>query len=286
MKRNFTPPPGAERRLIYRISGAGRPDPGLPLAVRSTGHYRVPASWIERSDPKWFLELFWTARGGGTYRLGRHTYQARPGDIFIYDAGESHDLTAGPHGWEYRWVTLDSAGAAHVRTLFGLPRHHPAGPCPAALFEHLADLLASPTTLSHREASVTAYAILEAAGRRASGRDPHEAGLATRVRAVLDRDFTRADLGIETIAAALNVHRTTVRRAFLAAHGLCPSTYLARRRLQHALALLRTTDLPVADVATAAGFTTPEYLARIVHAHTGTSPRAFRHQEHAHLHKK
>ena len=85
MTRNFTPPPGAERRLIYRISGAARPDPGLPLAVRSTGHYRVPACWIERSDPKWFLELFWTARGGGTYRLGRHTFQARPGDIFIYD---------------------------------------------------------------------------------------------------------------------------------------------------------------------------------------------------------
>jgi AraC-like DNA-binding protein len=276
MKQPPTPPRPPERRLVFRVSGGGRPEAGLPLAVRSAGDYRVAGGWREVSGPKWFLELFWTERGGGTYWLGGKSWRARTGDVFIYDAGEPHHLEAGPDGWDYRFLTVDSTGAGPVRTLFGLPRHLAAGPCPSPLFDRLIALLEAPTAWSSREASITAYAIFEAASRRVPVRDANEAGLAAAVQAEFDRNFARADLGVDTVAQALGVHRTTVRRAFLAAFGVCPSTYLARKRLQHALTLLRTTPLPIAEVAGAAGFRSPEYLARVVRAEVGHPPSKFR----------
>jgi len=267
------------RRLVYRISGGGSPEPGLPLAVRSTGYYQLPAGWQENSQAKFFLELFWVIRGSGTHGTGCQSWDVKAGDIFIYDAGEEHHLKAGEGGWDYRFFTLDSSGAGTVRDLFGLARRQVAGACPVALFERLAELLESPTVKSHREASVVAYAILEAAGRRTAGHNPREAGVAARARAIIDRKFTKAGFGMETLAGTLSVHRTTLRRVFLGAYGICPSTYLARRRLQQALSMLRTTTLPVADVAAAAGFTSAEYLARLVRAHTGATPSQFRRVE-------
>ncbi len=275
-KRSVRPRGEEERRLVFRVAGGEAAGRGLPLVVRSVGCYRVTRDFAEAHRPRWFTELFWTVAGEGLWRIDGTTHRARAGEFFIYRPGEPHDLAAGPAGWEYRWITFDGRDTLRLLEMFGLPRSGRAGACPEAEFDRVEAALSRPTLEGVREASVAAYAILAAAGRRSAGPREGEAGGAEAVRHELDACYTDADAGVETVAAALGQHRTTVLRAFTAAYGVTPSTYLARRRLQHALSLLRTTAMPVAEVAAAAGFRSPEYLARVVREETGGSPRAFR----------
>ncbi len=271
-------PSGDERRMVFRVAGTEAVGRGLPLVVRSVGHYRVGPVFRENiGEPKWFTELYWTIAGGGTFQVGETSHRVRAGDIFIYRPGEVHRLAAGKEGWNYRWITFDGRETLPLFGMFDLPRRGPAGFCPEAAFDRVEAALRTPTRKGVRAASVAAYEILETAGRRPLRADTGDAATAEAIRLHLDEAYPDPDTGVETAAAILGRHRTTILRAFVAAHGVTPSTYLARRRLQHALSLLRTTTLPVAEIATSAGFRSPEYLARVVRTETGLSPRAFRH---------
>ncbi|MFW6217601.1 MAG: helix-turn-helix transcriptional regulator [Verrucomicrobiota bacterium] len=59
-------------------------------------------------------------------------------------------------------------------------------------------------------------------------------------------------------------------------YGETPIRSLKRFRIEEAERLLRTTDLPVTEIAHALHFSSSQHLSRDFRAHTGTSPRAFR----------
>jgi AraC-like DNA-binding protein len=279
MMQSFMPPPEMfeERRIVFRVTGAEAEGRGLPLVVRSAGAYRVRADFREEfAEARWFTQLYWTLEGSGWFRVGEKRVRVRAGEVFLYWPGERHVVGAGgAGGWAYRWITFDGRDTLPVLEMFGLGRGGAAGECPEEAFDRVEAALASPTREGMRAASVAAYAILEAAGRGGSGRGG-EAGEAETMRAALDAAYRRSDAGVAEVAAELGLHRTTLLRNFAARFGVTPSGYLARRRLQHALSLLRTTAMPVAEVAAAAGFRSPEYLARVVRAETGRSPGEFR----------
>jgi len=62
------------------------------------------------------------------------------------------------------------------------------------------------------------------------------------------------DVALPAVAARLGVTDRHLRRIFAAAHGVTPIDYLTTQRLLLAKHLLTDTELPVADVAQAAGF--------------------------------
>jgi transcriptional regulator GlxA family with amidase domain len=95
-------------------------------------------------------------------------------------------------------------------------------------------------------------------------------------RAEIDRNFADPQLGVEALARAHGVHRATLFRAFLGAHGISPSQYLQSRRVHEAMALLRATDLPVKLVAGRCGMKDANYLARVLRGVCGLTPRQFR----------
>ena len=62
-------------------------------------------------------------------------------------------------------------------------------------------------------------------------------------------------------------------RTFSATFGETPIRYLQRRRIERAMALLRTTDLPVQDVCTAVGWSSLATFTRRFREVTGWAPR-------------
>jgi transcriptional regulator GlxA family with amidase domain len=65
-------------------------------------------------------------------------------------------------------------------------------------------------------------------------------------------------------------------RVFRAEVGLGPAAYVERVRVETARRLLETTALSVEQVATSAGFGTPEALRRTLGRRVGLSPREYR----------
>jgi len=82
------------------------------------------------------------------------------------------------------------------------------------------------------------------------------------------------DLSTLATVAGLSMHHFA--RQFKQSAGVTPHHYLTRKRLELAQALLTKTELPVSEIAYAAGFSDQSHLARHFRHVLRTTPRAFR----------
>ena len=78
------------------------------------------------------------------------------------------------------------------------------------------------------------------------------------------------------VARQAGVSRRVLERQFVEMLGRAPAVEIRRVRLERAKNLLAETDLPIPDVAEAAGFGSPEYLAYALRAECGLAPLRFR----------
>src|SRR5262249_30044813 len=82
------------------------------------------------------------------------------------------------------------------------------------------------------------------------------------------------DLGMLAGVAGLSMHHFA--RQFKQSAGVTPHHYLTQKRVERAQEMLVQTDLPLAEVAYAAGFSDQSHLARHFRYMLGTTPREFR----------
>lgn len=78
------------------------------------------------------------------------------------------------------------------------------------------------------------------------------------------------------LAAAVSLSVSQFSRQFKASTGETPHRFLMRLRAEMACRLLRSTTLPIPEVATRCGFSHQEHLTRVLRAHTGMTPGAVR----------
>jgi AraC family transcriptional regulator len=93
-------------------------------------------------------------------------------------------------------------------------------------------------------------------------------------------DFIEAnldgDLSLEAIAAQVEISSLYLSRYFKSALGMAPHQYVVGRRIEKAKRLLRDTDVSVADIAFACGFSSQSHLSNRFRKIVGVSPAAYR----------
>ncbi len=100
-------------------------------------------------------------------------------------------------------------------------------------------------------------------------------GALLRVREHIDANLeTNVDLA--DLAAIADLSRCHFARAFKQSVGGTPHRYLMHRRLEKAQELLGGTELPLAEIALATGFSDQSHFSRRFRDHLGTTPSAFR----------
>ena len=81
---------------------------------------------------------------------------------------------------------------------------------------------------------------------------------------------------VERLARVAGTSISTLRRMFVRTVGAPPYEWLLRQRVRVARELLRTSTLPVREVADAVGIPDPAYFSRLFAARVGCSPREYR----------
>jgi AraC-like DNA-binding protein len=81
---------------------------------------------------------------------------------------------------------------------------------------------------------------------------------------------------IADLARHLDISESNLRARFRETAGVPLGQYLRNYRINRAMALLRTSDLPVSEVADESGFASPQAFSRAFREATGQSPRAYR----------
>lgn len=142
---------------------------------------------------------------------------------------------------------------------------------PQAAPNHWQDLEANVHTRP-RMGGVAVIRQLSSAPKARGGLPP---GVMRRVREYIDANL-EANVGLDRLSEIAGLSRCHFARAFKQSAGATPHNFLIHRRLCKARDLLRDTNLPLAEIAVAAGFSDQSHFSRRFRQYVGVSPNAFR----------
>jgi AraC-like DNA-binding protein len=113
----------------------------------------------------------------------------------------------------------------------------------------------------------------------ANSAGPVRSGLPPRVvrrlREHIDNNIEQR-ISVEALAKLANLSVGYFVRAFKQSVGVTPHDYLIRRRVERTMELLSGTDMPISEIALAAGFADQSHCARRFRQYVGVSPRDYR----------
>ena len=101
-------------------------------------------------------------------------------------------------------------------------------------------------------------------------------GLGERIMEIIKTSYTDDTLSLTTIAQKLNMNASYLSRVFKQEMGNSFIDVLNCLRLDEARRLLRTTDIPVQEVAERVGYTSASYFIKVFKKHCGKTPNQFR----------
>ncbi|MBG0817405.1 AraC family transcriptional regulator [Planomonospora sp. ID82291] len=219
------------------------------------------------------------------YRGARH--RAGAGSLVLVDPEQAHDGHAGvPGGWTYRMlypsVEVIAGVAAELLAGRGTP-YFPEAVVSGASGAHAAALLRAAHRAAERgddlASSTLARTAFGALVRDHAARRPARPPLPAGDRAVrLAREILHTRLvdppTLQDLALAVQARPFALLRAFKAATGLPPHTYLNALRVRRARALLDA-GTPAAQVAAEVGFTDQAHLNRHFKRVVGVPPGAY-----------
>ena len=96
-----------------------------------------------------------------------------------------------------------------------------------------------------------------------------------KIAEAIDESFYK-DITVQSVGSDFSISPNYLSQIFRRETGLTFTDYLTKRRLEYACRLLRTTFLPISEVASKSGFRDYYYFTRIFKKHTGQTPTEYR----------
>jgi AraC family transcriptional regulator len=250
------------------------------VGVFQITHARFPAGLVLAPHVHERACVATTLAGGWNSVLGRRSYECQTGTLLVEPPTARH----ANHFSQPTGVLVVQPDQQQSDLLLPCTRLLSAAHCfrdarVAALARRLTGELTADDDLAPLVIEGLALELLATAAR----------GVATRVSpATAPRWVERArerlhehsltGTSMATIAAEAGVHPVYLARVFRACFGTSPGSYARRVRLDHAAELLATTDEPLSEIATDAGFADQSHFTREFRRHTGVPPGTFRRQ--------
>ncbi|WP_406136261.1 AraC family transcriptional regulator [Streptomyces sp. NBC_01089] len=245
------------------------------------------ARYISKSFPRHTHESFVIAaitHGVEAFRHRDQLVRAGVGELALVNPDTAHTGFAGvPEGWIYRTLYPSAALIAEVAADLSTLRGPVGFTSPVVGDPQAAQLVVGVHRAAEQGNGLAAGSMLRLAVARLlrthGGRLPERpartagAGNAARARAVLEERLARPP-SLDRLAADLGTSPFALLRAFRAAYGMPPHTWLTDARVRRAMHLLEAGTTP-AETAAAVGFTDQPHLNRHFTRIVGVPPGAY-----------
>jgi AraC-like DNA-binding protein len=233
------------------------------------------------------FELMFIMQGSGTYHIDGRQYQAKQGDLLLFNAGVLHDEC--PHATDD--LMLFSCGVEQL-SIHGLPLNHltPRGQTammPSGVYyDEIRQLFLQMWQHINSKkpyASETGHSLLQALllicrtiwAEKNEVSDPDALSPGQRIKDFIDEHY-KDNLDFRLITAELQMNRFYLAHLFKAFSGYSPKQYQTRRRIGEAQSLLLSTELGVTEVANAVGYDNVNNFHRIFHNLVGIPPARYK----------
>ncbi len=230
-----------------------------------------------------FVLLQHTLAGRGRLTFEGREHMVRAGQTMLLRFPQDNRYRVAPGDfWEFFWICLNGREVQRVwrDAMRAGPVARLSEPCVLQLASICRDALEGSFEKPSR-ASMIAYEVaMLLADELVLGDDGAHAGSGTgieRAVSLCDAEAAGGDrVDVSRLADAAGYSRYHFSRVFAAETGLSPGRYIALKRMEEAVRLLRLTDLPVKQVARQCGFADPNNFAKAFRRYQGYSPRDFR----------
>ncbi len=231
------------------------------------------------------VEIVLVRGGESRYFVGGTPYDARRGDLFIFNSRVVHDEPSGPD----RPVATSSLALGGL-SVPGLRENTliPEDASPVCRLseqqtlrlERLYDVLYDELTAGNDDGAhhllMAILTLVEQFRAALAGGSVADANaFARRIKDYIDRHFAE-EFSLQQMADALHVSPYYLAHVCKEATGYSPLQYVLRRRIGEAQTLLITTDLPVTRIAAQVGYDNPSHFNAQFSKAVGMPPRTFR----------
>ena len=231
------------------------------------------------------VEIVLVRGGESRYFVGGTPYDARRGDLFIFNSRVVHDEPSGPD----RPVATSSLALGGL-AVPGLRENTliPEDASPVCRLseqqtlrlERLYDVLYDELTAGNDDGAhhllMAILTLVEQFRAALAGGSVADANaFARRIKDYIDRHFAE-EFSLQQMADALHVSPYYLAHVCKEATGYSPLQYVLRRRIGEAQTLLITTDLPVTRIAAQVGYDNPSHFNAQFSKAVGMPPRTFR----------
>ncbi len=231
------------------------------------------------------VEIVLVRGGESRYFVGGTPYDARRGDLFIFNSRVVHDEPSGPD----RPVATSSLALGGL-AVPGLRENTliPEDASPVCRLseqqtlrlERLYDVLYDELTAGNDDGAhhllMAILTLVEQFRTALADGSTQDANVfARRIKDYIDRHFAE-EFSLQQMADALHVSPYYLAHVCKEATGYSPLQYVLRRRIGEAQTLLITTDLPVTRIAAQVGYDNPSHFNAQFSKAVGMPPRTFR----------
>ncbi|MFM9277374.1 AraC family transcriptional regulator [Paenibacillus jiagnxiensis] len=256
----------------------------LPLYMESIG-WNGGQEEVDRPEGYPLYHWLQTVKGEGRFRFGGAEVQLVPHTGVLLPPGEPHAyLSTTPH-WQTLYITFGGPAAAAVMSSLGLNHaswyHWDAGSGLESFGMDIVNTAAPDRDLSGLDASADLYKfliLLKKHGR--TGSLPSLSEHVERISPVLDfmqKNYSRPEVGLEDMAAVLNISVRHLNTLFKQSLGVTAYAYLIALRLRKAKELMTSdTVLPVKETARQVGFRDASHFVATFRKVEGLTPQQFR----------
>lgn len=244
--------------------------------------YEVHPTLLSHMNPCPVYRVHLVTDGEGEIQCGRFSRKVKRGDVFFLFPAVSYGIT-GDRTFRYMYISFFG-----IRAAAELERLHiePAN----FVFEGMGQLreiwergMAFPDEVLDLISESVLLHTLSAIGCRHLEanplvKDPDSARIFLQIKAFIDIHYAEPELTCQTLSEEFSYTRKYLSRLFTRHFQIGITEYITTVRINHAVALLEQTRMPIAEVAARVGFADPLYFSRVFKRKVGIPPAAYRKQ--------
>ncbi len=257
------------------------------LYVQELGDFRSGLNYYTTREELDCFLIKLTVSGGGVLQYGGETYGVSPGQFFWIDCQAPQHYYTDPQvgKWHVLWVHFKGANARAYYELFqSMNAGSPVCTLPpdydgAGILRQLLELYSHDTMSLPRDVTASALLSRLLSGCVCAASDhpskPAVPALMVAVREYLEEHYA-AQITLDLLAQKFSFSKFHLQRQFKLHMGQSPTEYLSGVRIGHAKELLRTTDLPVSEVAGRVGIGSPSHFIDKFRRQEEMTPQTYR----------
>lgn len=269
---------------MYRI--VGRPSVDVqgnaPFVLEVGGHFITDHTYCtDRQNLNNYL-LLYTIDGLGSLQYEGACYDLDAGTLFFINCNHHQVYQTKGNSWEFIWVHFRAVpDGTYVDTLINRagPVFHCAGNEVQNLMWEMLQLLEASLPHMVHDGFAKLSRLLAELYRQAeqSVQKPAVSDETMRIVKMIEQQFS-SPLGLDTLAAAVNRSKYYLCHTFKHEMGISIYAYLTLFRVMRGKLLLRTTNLPVQDIAEQVGFGSAGNFIRAFSQYELVTPSRYRRQ--------